>query len=137
MTPTTRPSSPWFLNPYAILTLGAVLAAVAEVLLKKGAATTTTGQQAILGIGALTAWWTWLGIVAYIMNFACWLYVLKRLPVGIAFAIITGAAQVLVPLGAWIALGEKVAPTRWVGIVLVLAGIAFIAQTAARVEESL
>ena len=96
----------WFFNPYVQLGIDALLVTTAELMLKKGA---TTGAQlppsiAWLGIGALASMWTWIGILAYLLSLACWLYVLRHIPISIAFGLIS-IAQVLVPLGAWMFLG--------------------------------
>jgi multidrug transporter EmrE-like cation transporter len=129
--PSERPAFlNWFLNPFVQLAFDALLVSSAELLLKKGA---TTGALlpsdiAWLGIGALASRWTWLGILAYLLSFACWLYVLRCLPVSVAFGLIS-IAQVLVPLGAWAFLGEAITIRRWMGIASVLCGTAFIART--------
>jgi multidrug transporter EmrE-like cation transporter len=117
------------LSPYFALALDALLVTAAELLLKVGA---TSGARlpasiAWLGVGALASGWTWIGILAYILSFACWLYVLRSIPVSIAFGLL-GIAQVLVPLGAWAFLGEIISPRRWIGIALVLAGTVCIAR---------
>jgi multidrug transporter EmrE-like cation transporter len=120
----------WFFNPYVQLGFDAVLVTAAELMLKKGA---TTGAQlppsiAWLGFGALASMWTWIGILAYLLSFACWLYVLRHIPISIAFGLIS-IAQVLVPLGAWMFLGEAISVLRWMGIAFVLAGTICIART--------
>ncbi len=119
-----------FLNPYVQLALDALLVSSAELLLKKGAATGTplAPKIAWLGIGALASGWTWLGIIAYLLGFGCWLCVLRCIPVSVAFGLIS-IAQVLVPLGAWAFLGEAISGRRWIGIASVLCGTAMIAQT--------
>jgi multidrug transporter EmrE-like cation transporter len=119
-----------FLNPYVQLAIDAILVSAAELLLKKGAVTATPliPKIAWLGVGALASKWTWLGIIAYVLSFGCWLCVLRSIPVSIAFGLIS-IAQVLVPLGAWAFLGEAVSHQRWIGIASVLCGTALIAQT--------
>lgn len=120
----------WFFNPYVQLGIDALLVTTAELMLKMGA---TTGAQlppsiAWLGIGALASMWTWIGILAYLLSLACWLYVLRHIPISIAFGLIS-IAQVLVPLGAWMFLGEAISTQRWIGIASVLVGTMCIART--------
>ena len=119
----------WFFNPFFQLGLDALLVTAAELLLKKGAMTGASLPRSIawIGVGALASAWTWLGILAYLLSFACWLYVLRHIPVGLAFGLIS-IAQVLVPLGAWMFLGEAISPRRWIGIASVLCGTALIAR---------
>ena len=122
--------SRWFFNPYVQLGFDALLVTTAELLLKKGAVSGAHLPAGIswLGFGALASMWTWIGIVAYLLSFACWLYVLRHIPISVAFGLIS-IAQVLVPLGAWLFLGEAISLLRWIGIASVLAGTACIART--------
>jgi drug/metabolite transporter (DMT)-like permease len=103
-------------NAYAAIALGALLITVSELLLKKGATH-----------GALASGWTWLGILTYLLSFACWLYVLRHLPLSVAYGLIS-IVQILVPLGAWFFLGETISIRRWVGIAFVLCGTLLMPQ---------
>jgi predicted N-acyltransferase/multidrug transporter EmrE-like cation transporter len=141
--PSRMPSAPkpppsragGFLNPYVQIGVGALLTTVSELMLKLGA-TATAGAGSLFGVAALASPWTWGGIVTYILSFVSWLYVLRRLPLGIAFALIN-VVHVLVPLAAWQVLGESVTPRRWAGIALILVGILMVARTLGRAEEVL
>ena len=129
----SRPAG-WFFNPHVQIAIGAVLVTASELLLKKGA--TAAAGNSWLGIDALASWWTWGGIVTYVLSFASWLYVLRYVPLGLAFGLINGV-HVLVPVGSWVFLAESLSARRWAGIGLVVCGILFIARDAARVEEKL
>jgi drug/metabolite transporter (DMT)-like permease len=128
------PRRGWFFLPYVQIGIGAVLVTASELLLKKGAASAPGASWT--GVNALASAWTWGGVVTYVLSFASWLYVLRFVPLGIAFALINGV-HVLVPVGSWWLLGEAVSGRRWAGIALVLAGIVLIARDAARAEERL
>ena len=54
----------------------------------------------------------------------------------VAFTL-SGAIQALVPLGSWIFLGESIPIMRWMGILLVIAGVVISAKPATVVEEKL
>lgn len=103
-------------SPYLWIGIGALLITASELLLKTGATR-----------GALHSGWTWIGIGTYILSFGCWLYVLRKLPLSIAYGLIT-IVQVLVPLGAWIFLHEQISATRWIGIACVLCGTLMVGQ---------
>ena len=128
----------WFLNPYVQIAIGSLLVTISELLLKTGAtaAPQIARLPSWLGIGALASAWTWLGILFYILSFVSWLYVLRRLPLGLAFALIN-AVHVLVPVGAWLFLHEHVSTRRWLGIVLILTGIVMVIGPATKAEEKL
>ncbi len=122
----------------ALLAAAVLCVTVAELLFKRGAAATldAAAAPAIFGISVLASGWTWFGIVSYIGSFAAWLAVLKRLPLHLAFSLMS-VSQVLVPLGAWACLGEDISPRRWAGVALVLVGIVVIARPAMMSEEKL
>ena len=65
-----------------------------------------------------------------------WLYGLRFVPLNIAFNL-AGLVQVLVPLAAWLLLGERIGATRLCGIALVCAGVLIVARPLMRVEEKL
>lgn len=127
-----------FLHPYVQLGIGALLVTASELLLRQGAKSfgDATGLGRWLGIAALGSWWTWGGIVTYVLSFASWLHVLRTIPLSIAFPAIN-VVHVLVPLGAWAFLGERVAPLRWLGIALVVVGILLIVRPMVVAEERL
>ncbi len=123
-----------FFNPYVQIAIGAVLVTVSELLLKKGAVAAKGSSW--MGIEALASIWTWVGIVTYVLSFVSWLYVLRFVPLGIAFSLIN-VVHVLVPLASWAILAERVTLARWAGIGLVFLGIILIARDAAKAEERL
>lgn len=131
-----------FLHPYVQLAVGAVLVTASELLLRRGAqgSTDATVDASVLGrlfgIAALGSWWTWLGIITYILSFASWLHVLRFVPLSIAFPAIN-VVHVLVPIGAWAILGERPTGLRWLGIALVLFGILLIVRPVVKAEEKL
>ncbi len=129
-----KPRATGFFNPYVQIALGALLVTASELMLKKGADAATSASW--LGVNALASLWTWGGILTYILSFVSWLYVLRLVPLGIAFALIN-AVHILVPLSSWFFLHERISIGRWSGIALVLSGIILIAQTVAAAEEKL
>ncbi len=141
--PPAKPSAPlllrWFLNPYVQIGFGALTVTASEILLKAGANATAAHAAFLagwLGITALTSPWTWAGIACYILSFLSWIYVLRSVPLAIAYALIN-VAHVLVPLGSWAFLHEVIGPNRWCGIALVIAGLALLIGPVATVEAKL
>jgi len=110
-------------SPYFWIGVGALLVTASELLLKTGATR-----------GALLSGWTWIGILTYILSFGSWLYVLRKLPLSVAYSLIT-IVQVLVPLGARLFLHEQISPMRWAGIACVLGGTLMVGRSAATIEE--
>ena len=117
----------------ALLVATICCATGAELFLKQGAVATPTDAGPLW---VLAAGWTWVGIALYIGSFVSWLQLLRRMPLNLAYALLS-VVQALVPLGCWYFLGEHIAPARWLGIGCVLAGVAVLAGPAMQAEERL
>jgi multidrug transporter EmrE-like cation transporter len=127
----------WWANPWFVLGLEAIFVTASEVLLKVGASETrrVAGWE-WTGLMPLASMWIWVAIVFLILSFVCWIYVLRRIPLSIAFPL-SNVVHVLVPLSCWIFLGEHIPATRWYGIAVVILGLALVAKPVAKIEEKL
>jgi undecaprenyl phosphate-alpha-L-ara4N flippase subunit ArnF len=132
--PTPKPGLFW--NPYLQIFLTVLLTAGAQILLKIGADSSAADDSigSWLGVHELASGWTWLGILAFVASFGGWLYALRFVPLGLAFAL-TNGVHVLVPLGSWFFLHEKIGLLRATGIAVILGGILLLAQSVAQAEE--
>ncbi|MEP6709531.1 MAG: EamA family transporter [Verrucomicrobiota bacterium] len=131
-----RPSG--FGNPWLQLALSVICVLVSELLLKRGASDTANPGTfwSWTGISGLASPLVWLAIIFVIVSFISWLYVLKYIPLSVAFPL-SRVVDVLVPLSSWIILGELISVRRWCGIALVVIGLAVVAKPVARMEERL
>lgn len=124
-------------NPWVLLIFEVLFVTASETLLKVGASHMEhlAGWEwtGVLGLGSI---WIWCAIVLVILSFLCWIYVLKYIPLSIAFPL-SNVVHVLVPLSCWIFLGEYISIRRWCGIGIVILGLAVVAQPVARIEEKL
>jgi len=115
----------WYRSAPLQLGLNAALVTVSELLLKKGAlaaaAVPAPRWLSWTGVAALGSGWVVAGILCYILSFVNWLYLLRRVPLHIAFPV-TNLSHALIPLGAWVLLGERFGPARTIGITLIIAG---------------
>ena len=132
----TRPSG--VRNPWLHLAISTLCVAIYELLLKRGAAETAdpNSSWSWTGLTGLGSIYVWIAIVFVIISLLTWLYVLRYLPLSIAFPI-AQSVHVLVPLGSWLILGENIVTLRWIGIALVSLGLAIVAKPVARLEEEL
>ncbi len=107
-------------------------------MLKLGARETAglTDKHDWTGISGLASIWTWLGIVFVILSLVSWLYILRLVPLSIAFPL-SNVVHILVPMSCWIFLGELISSRRWCGIALVTIGLIVVAKPFARIEEKL
>lgn len=132
--------SPRPFDPRLCLALNILLVAASELLLKRGA----MGAQPAplppwlnsLGLSTLASGWVWAGITCYLVSFLNWLYILRWLPLSLAFPL-ASTVHAVIPLGAWLFLGEAPIPARWGGIALILAGIWCLAAPLVHAEEVL
>jgi drug/metabolite transporter (DMT)-like permease len=125
--------SPFF-HPYLQLFISVVLTAVSQIWLKIGVDTQfvfpwyTTSN--------FFAFWIWLGILAIIGSLFFWLFALKSVPLIIAFNL-AATNHIMVAIGSWLFLGERISSQRWIGVFLVVLGVFFVGRSAARTEEKL
>jgi drug/metabolite transporter (DMT)-like permease len=135
---TTQSKPTGFGNPWFQLGISIACVAVYELLLKRGAAETAnlSPRWSWTGLSGLASIYVWIAIVFVILSLITWLYVLRYIPLSIAFPI-SQAVHVLVPLGSWLVLGENIIGLRWIGIALVSLGLAVVARPVARLEEEL
>jgi len=133
---TKRPSG--FGNPWVQFTLSVLCVFVSELLLKRGASDVAEPDNILSwsGINGLLSPLVWWAILLIVASFLTWLYVLKYIPLTVAFPL-SRVVDVLVPLGCWFFLGETISRWRWCGIALVIIGLAIIAKPVARLEERL
>src|SRR5271168_4414649 len=131
-----KPAPGLFWNPYLQIFFTVLLTAAAQVLLKVGASHSADNNSvwSWLGVAELGNGMTWLGILAFVASFGGWLYALRFLPLGLAFAL-TNGVHIFVPLGSWLFLGEHISLLRGSGICVIIAGILLLAQSVAKVEE--
>jgi drug/metabolite transporter (DMT)-like permease len=127
-----------FGNPWLQLVLSVACVLVSEFLLKRGATevANTDSAWSWTGVNGLASPLVWWAILLIIASFISWLYVLRYIPITIAFPL-SRVVDILVPLGCWIFLGELISALRWCGIALVVIGLALVAKPIAQIEERL
>lgn len=127
-----------FRNPWFQFVLNILFVVIYELLLKAGASSTAghAGNWSWTGVSALVSPLTWLAIAIIVVDLMIWLYILRHIPLSIAFPL-SRAVDVLVPISCWLILKEAISPLRWCGIVLVIVGLVIVAKPAAELEERL
>jgi drug/metabolite transporter (DMT)-like permease len=131
-----KPAPGLFWNPFLQIFLTVLLTSAAQILLKVGADSSSAGNSvwSWSGLAELGSGMTWLGILAFVASFGGWLYALRFLPLGLAFAL-TNGVHIFVPIGSWFFLGEHISLLRGSGILVIIAGILLLAQSVANAEE--
>jgi drug/metabolite transporter (DMT)-like permease len=79
--------------------------------------------------------WTWGALACYVATFFLWMTLLRRAPVGPAFAA-SHLEVVGVVLAGMLLFGEHIAPLQWAGAALILGGILCLALSEKRQAEA-
>ena len=112
-----------------------LLMSLGQVLFKKTALTlslTMAAQNSPLGfiegiVKALSVPWLYLALCVYAMATVCWLYILQRVPLSLAYPF-SALAMVIVPIIAIYLFGEKLNWSYWIGVFFIFTGIIIIAR---------
>ena len=69
----------------------------------------------------------WVAIACYIGAFFVWMLILRRSSLSLAFPL-SSLVFVGVLLGSWLGLGEHISALHWLGVALIIGGIALLAE---------
>ncbi len=101
------------MNPWIFLSIAIIAEVIATSALKASEGFSNTIYSSIV-------------VVGYGIAFYCLSLTLKSIPVGIAYAVWSGAGIVLVTAIAWIIYGQKLDLWAFVGIGLIVSGVAVL-----------
>ena len=117
---------------FGLIFTGVMLNAAAQILMKTG--TNSIGYFAfsmenILPIGwkLATEWHIVCAMFCYALSVVIWILALSRVPVSIAFPMLS-MAYVVNALAAWYLLGEAFNPTKLVGMSVIILGVIIISR---------
>ena len=115
----------------AALTVSILASAAAQLLLKAGVSLSpVTSQLWSAPADAPGLWWIVGGLVAYGVSLVAWLNVLARIPLSVAYPLLS-ISYVLVYIGAILSplLAEQLTAMRAAGVLLVACGAALVTST--------
>jgi drug/metabolite transporter (DMT)-like permease len=69
----------------------------------------------------------WVAVACYIGAFFVWMLILRRSSLSLAFPL-SSLVFVGVLLGSWLGLGEQISLLHWVGVAVIMGGIALLAE---------
>jgi multidrug transporter EmrE-like cation transporter len=100
---------------------------VGHLSLKLAATSLQRARDSVLPpLAALLTPWLCLGIALHVIALGLWVTGLRRVELSIAYPFIA-LGLVLVTLLSWSVLGERPAPSYWLGLVLIIAGVLTVA----------
>ena len=118
---------------FALILTGVLLNAIAQLLLKAGAASLTgvelRASNALLIAGRLVANVPILaGLTCYVLSVVVWILALSRVEVSVAYPMLS-IGYVVNALAAWWLFGENLSGARLAGIGIILLGVWLVART--------
>lgn len=120
------------LTSFGLIFTGVMLNAAAQILMKAG--TNSVGYfefsaQNIVPIGwkLATEWHIVTALFCYALSVVVWILALSRVPVSIAFPMLS-MAYVVNAIAAWYLLGEAFNMTKVVGIGVIILGVIIISR---------
>ena len=109
--------------------LGVSLSALGSIFLKAGAVRLSHDSGIYSAIlQALLEWRLYLGVVMYIVPVLIWIYLLKKLEITYLQPLFS-LVYVVTPIFAIFYLGESIPVHRWLGISIILVGIAISSRS--------
>ena len=126
-----QPKLPVFATFPLILT-GVLLNAGAQLLLKAGMRRIghfafAWSNLAPVGLQVAANPFIWAGLSFYAISVLVWLLVLSRVPVGVAYPMLSIGYIVNAAAGAWL-FGESLSSIRIAGILIIIAGVYLVAS---------
>ena len=118
---------------FALLMTGVLLNAAAQLLLKAG--TNAVGQfelsaQNILPVGMKLALEPHIaaGLACYVVSVAVWIVGLSRVPVSIAYPMLS-VGYIVNAIAAWYLFGESLTAQKLIGIAFIVCGVFLVARS--------
>jgi len=95
--------------------------------IKELGAIDTINPLILLGFGwqVANSSWIWLALVFLISSLIFYLVALSRMELSYVLPLIA-SNYVLTTLSAWLVLGDRVSPTRWIGTILITCGVMLV-----------
>ena len=121
------------LQVFSLIVLNDIVDSVAQFAMKKGLLSTgidsvTLGNMLEFVSKGASSIVLWCGILLYALNFFIWIAILYKVDLSIAMPV-GSTCYIFVPIIAVVFLHEQVGLLRWFGILCIIFGIHFVAQS--------
>jgi len=112
------------MNTYVILGLAIIFNAMANILMKIGMLRVDDNSDIFhMAFKSITQPPVPFGIISFILALICYLYVLSKLNLSIAYPIMTSMGFLIVILASWAFLKESITIIQVTGLVLIVIGV--------------
>ena len=118
---------------FLLIILNDLMDTIANLFMKKGLVQTgidsvNLGNIAEFVVKNASSAYLWLGIFVFAMSFFVWIVILYKVDLSIAMPF-GSFSYIFIPVCAVLFLHENISPVRWAGIVCIVLGIHFVAQS--------
>ncbi len=117
---------------FSLIFIGVMLNASAQILMKAG--TNAIGHFEFsaanvlpIGLKLATEWHIIVALICYAVSVVVWVLALSRVPVSIAFPMLS-MAYVVNAIAAWYLLGEDFSATKLAGMGVIMVGVLIISR---------
>ncbi len=129
------------LKIFSLIILNDIVDSVAQFAMKKGLLSTgidsiTLGNMMEFVSKGASSIVLWCGIALYAANFFIWIIILYKVDLSIAMPV-GSTCYIIVPIIAIVFLHEQMGLVRWLGILCIILGIHFVAQSKKSASESI
>ena len=117
---------------FALIFTGVMLNAAAQILMKAGTNAVghfefSAGNILPIGLKLATEWHIVTALFCYALSVIVWILALSRVPVSIAFPMLS-MAYIVTAVAAWYLLGEAFNPTKVIGMGVIILGVIIISR---------
>ena len=117
---------------FGLIFTGVMLNAAAQILMKAGTNAIghfefSAGNIVPIGWKLATEWHILVALCCYALSVVIWILALSRVPVSIAFPMLS-MAYVVNAIAAWYLLGEAFNPAKLVGMGVIILGVIIISR---------
>jgi len=112
------------MNTYIVLGLAIIFNAMANILMKMGMLRVDSNSDIFsMASQSIAEPVIPLGIISFILALICYLYVLSKLNLSIAYPMMTSLGFLIVILASWAFLKESITTIQVVGFVFIILGV--------------
>lgn len=117
---------------YFLIATTTICTLVAQLILKKAVNSPSLKAELLQGplnfiFSAAVHPLVWLALSIQVFGYVVWFFVLTREKLAVSFALSGALIYTLTAFAAWYFYGERLTQLQWVGIVMISAGVLFVA----------
>jgi len=117
------------------LLISILTASIAQIVLKKGASALSDLKFSLSSImntilNIFQNKWLLAGMILFVISFVFYIFVLSKIQLTFAYPVMVSVGMVLVIVGSWIFLGERLSLPNIIGIALIILGIFLLVSKA-------